>query len=83
MLAYEQIAMNLHDFFGAQVSVTKMVGRLDIKFQNVDTDGVEPPSQIFIKVLTKRINIVHQIFSFKLPVSFFSYQSLSSSSSIS
>ena len=68
--------MNLHDFFGAQESVTKMVGRLDIKFQNVDTDGIEPPSQMFIKVLTKRIKIVHQIFTLKFPVPFFSYQSL-------
>ena len=45
--------MNLQDFFGAQESVRNMVGRLDIKFQNVDTDGIESPFQMFIKVLTK------------------------------
>ena len=53
-----------------------MVRRLDIKFQNVDTDVKESPFQMFIRILTKGNKIVHKISTLKLPVSFFSYQSL-------
>ena len=68
--------MNLQNYFHAQEIVAKMVGRLDIKFQNVDTDGIGSPFQMFMKVMTKSNRIVHQIFTLKFPVPFFSYQSL-------
>ena len=41
---------NLQDFFLVQENDTKMGIRLDIKFQNVDTDGAESSFQMFIKV---------------------------------
>ena len=53
MLALKLIAMELEDFFRALEGVTKMVSRLDIKFQNVDSYGVETPFQTFIKKLKK------------------------------
>ena len=45
--------MNLQVFLGAHESVTKMVGKLDIKFQNVDTDVKESPFQMLNRVLAK------------------------------
>ena len=53
MLAHKLIAMKLEGFCGALEGVTKMVGRLDIKYQNVDSDGVETPFQTFINELRK------------------------------
>ena len=41
---------NLQDFFDFKKILQKVANRLDIKFQNVDTDGVESPFQMFIKV---------------------------------
>ena len=40
---------NLPDFFWVQENFTKMASRLDMNFQNVDTDGVESPFQMVIK----------------------------------
>ena len=58
VLAHKLIAMELEDFFRALEGVTKMVSRLDIKFQNVDSYGVETPFQTFIKKLKKWNKIV-------------------------
>ena len=44
--------MNLQDFFQTEKSITKVVSRLDTKFQNVDSDGIESQFQIVIKILT-------------------------------
>ena len=44
---------NLQDFFEFNEMLQKMASRLDIKFQNVDTDGVEPPFQMFIKKINQ------------------------------
>ena len=57
--------MNLQVFLGAHESVTKMVGKLDIKFQNVDTDVKESPFQMLNRVLAKWNKIVHQISTLK------------------
>ena len=51
--------MNLQEFFQAQEIIPKMVSLLDIMFQNVNTDGIEAPFQMFIKILTKSNKIVH------------------------
>ena len=40
----------LQDFFEFKKMLQQMASRLDIKFQNVNTDGVESPFQMFIKV---------------------------------
>ena len=53
-----------------------MVSILEIKFKNVDTDGIEAPFLMFIKVFAKSNKIIHQKFTLKFPVSFFIYQSL-------
>ena len=55
-----------------------MVGRLDIKFQNVNTDVLESQFHIFIKVSIKWNKIMNQILTLKFPVPFFNCQSLSS-----
>ena len=68
--------MNLQDFFQTQESITRMVIRLDTKFKNVDTDGIESKFQIFIKVSSNWNIIINEIFTLKFPVPFFNCQSL-------
>ena len=51
--------MNLQEFFQAQEIIPKMVSLLNIMFQNINTDGIEAPFHMFIKISTKLKKIVH------------------------
>ena len=51
--------MNLQEFLQAQEIIPKMVSLLDIMFQNVNTDGIEAPFQMFIEILIKLNKIGH------------------------
>ena len=57
--------------FQTQESITKMVSRLEIKFQNVNTDGIKTQLPIFFQCIIQMKQNYTSNINFEIPSSIF------------